>query len=149
MELKYGKCSRWSRHYICFNRTFMELKSWTWTNSKKLLEVLIVPLWNWNTHIGHFLLFALKVLIVPLWNWNFRRYSSGCYPHSVLIVPLWNWNMVKILADSLYKSFNRTFMELKFRKRRALTTGYYKVLIVPLWNWNSLLTTIPKPPQLF
>ena len=31
----------------------------------------------------------------------------------VLIVPLWNWNKKNPDLYELYKSFNRTFMELK------------------------------------
>ena len=75
----------------------------------------------------------------------------------VLIVPLWNWNEGSHRNYSAPFRFNRTFMELKYKRKRFLkmSTGCFnrtfmelkfttpsplsakeKVLIVPLWNWN-------------
>ena len=34
----------------------------------------------------------------------------------VLIVPLWNWNTQRADAQDVEESFNRTFMELKFKR---------------------------------
>ena len=99
--------------------------------------VLIVPLWNWNeeaySYLGNygcfnrtfmelkfdalcFCSFAVCVLIVPLWNWNSNIASKYNTLAFVLIVPLWNWNQETIVAHiTITHSFNRTFMELKFR----------------------------------
>ena len=105
------------------------------------LDVLIVPLWNWNPSAHIKTGFFSPVLIVPLWNWNivlsrWRRLMLRCsnctfmelkYPSwctwfcwvLVLIVPLWNWN--QDLAN-------------KYIKDKI-------VLIVPLWNWNYVANT--------
>ena len=40
--------------------------------------------------------------------------GSYHYQIRVLIVPLWNWNTVENLLVSELRSFNRTFMELKY-----------------------------------
>ena len=54
----------------------------------------------------------------------------------VLIVPLWNWNGMWVkLKCAISKSFNRTFMELKYVRNKRRKTDQ-NVLIVPLWNWN-------------
>ena len=39
----------------------------------------------------------------------------------VLIVPLWNWNNGIVMDAEYFKSFNRTFMELKFGKIETST----------------------------
>ena len=79
-------------------------------------NVLIVPLWNWNSGGSPQTIRSQIVLIVPLWNWNiFGIYHFLCF-FSVLIVPLWNWNVF----------FLQSLLRLLF------------VLIVPLWNWNNL-----------
>ena len=92
MELKYSRRASIRGRQRSFNRTFMELKL-VWTGR-------IAP--------------RLDVLIVPLWNWNICRRSKSLKYSQVLIVPLWNWNFIKkdgmIVARD---SFNRTFMELK------------------------------------
>ena len=54
------------------------------------------------------------VLIVPLWNWNHYTDDTYMLDNNVLIVPLWNWNIQQGKTLSLEKSFNCTFMELKF-----------------------------------
>ena len=142
-----------------FNRTFMELKSgcdwvsrWRWC-------VLIVPLWNWNQGDGQSLGRSERVLIVPLWNWNDEEnlILSGCW--IVLIVPLWNWNDDTCSWAKDIRSFNRTFMELKWKKplftrlrslsfnrtfmelkyqTKCINKHLNNVLIVPLWNWNMI-----------
>ena len=55
-----------------------------------------------------------QVLIVPLWNWNYKALSVVNLLNLVLIVPLWNWNVGVVHVVVIKKSFNRTFMELKF-----------------------------------
>ena len=128
--------------YICFNRTFMELKFMCANVLSSYIGVSIVPLWNWNWHIA----------------WVDARKGS------VSIVPLWNWNaFAKFSAVSL-ASFNRTFMELKCMRAvgRSRNVGFQSYLygieickrsngqtnkqvsIVPLWNWNTN-TSIFKP----
>ena len=92
MELKSGLQRSGREEKVSFNRTFMELKCLFGAILSKLLIVLIVPLWNWNTVL---LLAFIDVFLV-------------------LIVPLWNWNSQKSLANLSYSfCFNRTFMELK------------------------------------
>ena len=80
------------------------------------MDVLIVPLWNWNRGLPTAFFLALPVLIVPLWNWNLR------YPNTKL----------------RKKSSNCTFMELKLDKEDNRSI-WAQVLIVPLWNWNYLI----------
>ena len=120
-----------------FNRTFMELK-WNSCNwHVRVRQVLIVPLWNWNSNRtrwqvilfcfnrtfmelksqrGVIPLARLLVLIVPLWNWNRTALFTLNIDAVVLIVPLWNWN----------------------RHCTIWGCGRHYVLIVPLWNWNQI-----------
>ena len=58
-----------------FNRTFMELKY-------DMLDMIYDD---------------VEVLIVPLWNWNQRSTTHPVLPSYVLIVPLWNWNLGDII----------------------------------------------------
>ena len=58
----------------------------------------------------------------------------------VLIVPLWNWNYIATAKAVGLRSFNRTFMELKYLKHEHQKLSE-RVLIVPLWNWNKVFTT--------
>ena len=121
-----------------------------------MLQVLIVPLWNWNYwytlfdyHASCFNRTFMELKLLIYFIWLSRQF--------VLIVPLWNWNSRTPSTTWLVcKSFNRTFMELKSYK---YAYGYYStcfnrtfmelklkpyerhdkirtVLIVPLWNWN-------------
>ena len=39
----------------------------------------------------------------------------------VLIVPLWNWNEEEDFPDEPTQGFNRTFMELKWRKASSIS----------------------------
>ena len=55
----------------------------------------------------------------------------------VLIVPLWNWNVFCLFFLPGNKSFNRTFMELKWLIIHFSCCIHIQVLIVPLWNWNG------------
>ena len=119
-----------------FNRTFMELKleSTQWVSVS--INVLIVPLWNWNSGFAAQEMWRILVLIVPLWNWNtqsnYVEVGMTCFNRTfmelksaaeavekindfcVLIVPLWNWNPPLSLKGTRHRGFNRTFMELKF-----------------------------------
>ena len=56
-----------------------------------------------------------EVLIAPLWNWNTQEQNQQRNKTLVLIAPLWNWNA---FAPSVNRETNigsnRTFMELKY-----------------------------------
>jgi len=102
----------------------------------RLILLLIVPMWNWNTAISamlvkllvsfnrtnvelkwqriHFAFTGSMLLIVPMWNWNMSASMVTDEQLELLIVPMWNWNMRGVL---------------RVRKLRGL-------LIVPMWNWN-------------
>ena len=54
-----------------------------------------------------------EVLIVPLWNWNTPNAAATAAASLVLIVPLWNWNASAADGVAILAGFNRTFMELK------------------------------------
>ena len=49
MELKFYNISAGTQPSPGFNRTFMELKYTFAANTQGKLNVLIVPLWNWNS----------------------------------------------------------------------------------------------------
>ena len=98
-------------------------------------RVLIVPLWNWNSHSCRRKNGKIYVLIVPLWNWNEKWILHAPWLDWVLIVPLWNWNSSFHPFFSRISGSNCTFMELKYMFGMKLDTAN-KVLIVPLWNWN-------------
>ena len=91
----------------------MELKSDLQKSDTGEREVLIVPLWNWNSDIMQFPWDEGYVLIVPLWNWNFSKNDFAWESVAVLIVPLWNWNRKSKFTVGRTESSNRTFMELK------------------------------------
>ena len=135
MELKWVRFRTKSLPLSSSNRTFMELKYDYRDKTIFFRDVLIVPLWNWNSdticlHLGDpssnrtFMELKFdgcrgcyfkhqKVLIVPLWNWNRILWSSSIMNKKVLIVPLWNWNFYFLFLMIERKSSNRTFMELK------------------------------------
>ena len=46
MELKYRRLSNMRTMKVCSNRTFMELKLFPLLAYQKIINVLIVPLWN-------------------------------------------------------------------------------------------------------
>ena len=76
-----------------FNRTFMELK---------LLNVLAMSL-------------RMNVLIVPLWNWNrpapiIVAKTALSFNRTFMELKLTNYRTAK----GCHSSFNRTFMELKY-----------------------------------
>ena len=124
-----------SPSWACSNRTFMELKSRITYQSSCLVNVLIVPLWNWNPRAAHhrgrlecsnrtfmelklptdlYSSLTTTVLIVPLWNWNEIPKGEILQALGVLIVPLWNWNDGGIVGSRVRNCCsNRTFMELK------------------------------------
>ena len=66
-----------------------------------------------------------------------KEARENVLPAMVLIAPLWNWNKQKFELHRMSKRSNRTFMELKWR-RRADSATRREVLIAPLWNWNPL-----------
>ena len=121
-------------------------------------QVLIVPLWNWNSvQILQVILefrfnrtfMELKWLQGPLsmlrrdsFNRTFMELKCSNLMRlarrlTVLIVPLWNWNNNLALRYNLDEAcFNRTFMELKYYSKGWQGLGNI-VLIVPLWNWNA------------
>ena len=104
-------------------------------NAREDMQVLIVPLWNWNS----FDLFAFETMAcsnrtfmelkyeykdgdinpLPCSNRTFMELkcifkSIASEQFTVLIVPLWNWNKSTVVDDSsIITSSNRTFMELK------------------------------------
>ena len=86
----------------------------------------------------HSNLATINVLIVPLWNWNRWPMIGEYMKRSVLIVPLWNWNEQDVTDLTPFPRFNRTFMELKCDRDSQINI-FYRVLIVPLWNWNRWL----------
>ena len=78
--------------WMCFTRTFMELKLGSVQQQRA----------------------AIAVLLVPLWNWNITEPTPDNNPEPVLLVPLWNWNKSAYGLEKLRgKGFTRTFMELK------------------------------------
>ena len=77
------------------------------------MQVLIVPLWNWNFVVAPSPMTVQKVLIVPLWNWNGEVQSDDGRVSNVLIVPLWNWNDRYFSGWKGEPRSNCTFMELK------------------------------------
>ena len=86
------------RSALCgFNRTFMELKYFSYVQPLCCRFVLIVPLWNWNR--------SAQIKLNP--------------SEHVLIVPLWNWNAWWGVEAETSRCFNRTFMELKYVKSAA------------------------------
>ena len=140
MELKWRCPHVWHRpHQVLI------VPLWKWNLQNKglflqLRNVLIVPLWNWNilpsmrwhdSGCYNRTFMELKsgcltgaagssfVLIAPLWNWNSKTEWEHFCGKSVLIAPLWNWNMKLRLVFLILGSSNRTFMELKFDRRRS------------------------------
>ena len=117
----------------CFNRTFMELKVWTFFAQ---ISVLM-----FQSH-----LYGIESVapVVP------------ADSIQVSIAPLWNWKVVAMPSQARTQSFNRTFMELKesnktfetnLRKFQSHLYGiesccalrYFTtdlVSIAPLWNWK-------------
>ena len=143
--------------FSCFNRTFMELK-WNFSNCERIATLFQSYLYGIEISESEMDFVNNFVSIVPLWNWNdlstnlhckcilFQSYLYGieidltptsAWVSSVSIVPLWNWNKVMVVSLILpHYSFNRTFMELKFKNNRTMAKRV-KVSIVPLWNWNK------------
>ena len=112
--IEIGKACELGKLGKCSNRTFMELKCHNYSDLISDWEVLIVPLWNWNSLI--------------VW----KPYSGVCSNRTFMELKL---NTGRNLNAQLYCS-NRTFMELKLKLARILSKRK-RVLIVPLWNWNS------------
>ena len=136
----------------------MELKWWKLWLQIHRSNVLIVPLWNWNSVLTK----ALRTC--RSFNCTFMELKSGknggpsmarngfnCtfmeLKFSWVLIQLeicssFNCTfmelkfMIDIRSISCNNSFNCTFMELKFSLpwTKCMNKG---VLIVPLWNWNS------------
>ena len=98
-------------------------------------QVLIVPLWNWNLGLTHWVKTGSNVLIVPLWNWNpvFTVHVTVSLCSNCTFMELKSTNYP--FERAAFKSSNCTFMELKWRAWTLSLTSSF-VLIVPLWNWN-------------
>ena len=132
----------------CFNRTFMELKSYSFSGIQMFLKVLIVPLWNWNLRLSShslrlgfrfnrtfmelkYLINAAKIIAERCFNRTFMELKwlsqgGNCWWIYVLIVPLWNWNWNCQTSSIRRMSFNRTFMELKcYRQSVRLTSRMF------------------------
>ena len=123
MELKSRKWRIAYRLFSSSNCTFMELKYTIIQRYHGWMNVLIVPLWNWNKS-------ALPVLmVIACSNCTFMELKLG---------------KGKSKKKQQYGS-NCTFMELKLGKGKSEKKQQY-VLIVPLWNWNSLYSLKATEP---
>ena len=88
-----------------FNCTIMELKSRKGIeNVVKVVEVLIVPLWNWNTTKSVINTYQYDSFNCTIMELKFGKRLLSRFFYSVLIVPLWNWNNevkdIKTLRDA-------------------------------------------------
>ena len=97
---------------LCINRTFMELKRKQDTRSIGHTEVLIEPLWNWNSTIysNNVRLECINRTFMEL---KLIRTKCRASKVTVLIEPLWNWNGSPRTEPPTHERINRTFMELK------------------------------------
>ena len=121
--------------YLCFNRTFMELK--------EMVSYNLLRRFKFQSHLyGIESLSDVKVSDIPF----------------VSIAPLWNWKTVLMPILMPVIGFNRTFMELKvwmllrllalvikfqshlYGIESCLLMAYHinlkNVSIAPLWNWK-------------
>ena len=93
VELKPNRSQAGLTTKGCINCTVVELKHDRIKKENVDGNVLIVPLWNWNSLIGDFScvsLASINCTVVELKRlFCTRRYVR----FSVLIVPLWNWNI--------------------------------------------------------
>ena len=145
-ELKHGRRGFGSGVPQSFDRTYEELKQKYDREAEAAMEVLIVPMRNWNLKFQRMRRpFGTWVLIVPMRNWNFSGPESvpriasmfwsylwgiettvpGRYTVTskcVLIVPMRNWNIRCLSANS------------------AMLPA---VLIVPMRNWNFAAPNVP------
>ena len=121
----------------CLNRTFMELKRNSVLPLSPRLNVLIAPLWNWNSVTCPTVTTSRRVLIAPLWNWNshIAAISARIPRLNRTFMELKHWCFPPRIFRPRY-SLNRTFMELKPRYWLP-EDGPKAVLIAPLWNWND------------
>ena len=126
--------------------------------------------WNWTA----FALFQSYLYGIEIWKFRGISVCPHCFNRTfmelksvncnaseiqlcVSIVPLWNWNRCQgWITPAANPGFNRTFMELKYRRSKAtvrrfafqsylygieIVPGCLRfhvalVSIVPLWNWN-------------
>ena len=122
------------------------------------MQVLIVPLWNWNETLQFMntvtkcfnctfmelksrilvgvsrVIFGFNCTIMEL---KLGRHTDFPDIKWVLIVPLWNWNYRHKCGHLKLTGFNCTIMELKFLFQQKWLDSP-DVLIVLLWNWNEL-----------
>ena len=139
MELKPPTILFYSRRIGPFNRTTMELKPMTTTTNNRATELLIEPLWNWNSR--H---------VLPSWNWSnpFNRttmelkqicalrypFAHKTFNRTTMELKLWT---MLTRARSSRVTFNRTTMELKRTMAIPPRPCIQGLLIEPLWNWNA------------
>ena len=114
----------------------MELKSICKMYLYQHLQVLIVPLWNWNSTE-----WEVEQLATVSSNCTFMELK--CYhlaqAYGVAVRSNCTFMELKlILCINMHfkpACSNCTFMELKYKKKREKAQKI-SVLIVPLWNWN-------------
>ena len=113
MELKSGFLYHVSVTRPSFNRTFMELKLYYIIIYYYNVKVSIVPLWNWN-YVAAMGLTGALAFQSYLYGIEMTSWLLVCLSYLVSIVPLWNWNRWRSHPGKrMFRSFNRTFMELK------------------------------------
>ena len=101
-----------------------------------LLQLLIAPLWNWNTYYGDIYSFLNRSFNRTFMELKRIIYVIILIIRILLIAPLWNWNNFQSLDSIKIPTFNRTFMELKPRTAHFCYEYDAFLLIAPLWNWN-------------
>ena len=117
---------------LSINCTVVELKHDLCFITLIINNVLIVPLWNWNSGSSAVADWEISINCTVV---ELKRHS-GMIPSFffvlVLIVPLWNWNCIYVCFISRSVSlWNWNTFEVKVLR------FVYDVLIVPLWNWND------------
>ena len=135
MELKSGNASA-LRKRSGLNRTFMELKYQQPRTRATTQQVLIEPLWNWNKTRSARWRLSSCVLIEPLWNWNDRPGYKGRRHGSLNRTFMELKSRRRRQAMNDLTRLNRTFMELKYNYNEYCAK-LMNVLIEPLWNWNN------------
>ena len=139
----------------------MELKQCQRAGDVWRNQLLIAPLWNWNskrdrrsrTGVRPFNRTFMELKPTPLRR-NFSR--KGPFNRTfmelkldkitrmdnltrLLIAPLWNWNYLSsAFSQKSSMTFNRTFMELKHLILSVARRKAKHLLIAPLWNWNAM-----------
>ena len=131
-------CVLWRNLFLCFDRTYEELKRQYCNTSSYVLRCFD------RTYEELKLQFQAlarpeprKVLIVPMRNWNYGGGRDRRRKDVVLIVPMRNWNIFPAIAGWAPRRvrFDRTYEELKLNWLVVPPTPSL-VLIVPMRNWN-------------